>query len=145
MMATISAAIDAQLATISFDPARIAFLNVVFQPVAGRPYLRASMPSLTRKALTMGADRLTGIGGAGATVQWDGVYEVDAVWPTNAGSDGCSQMEDTIMRLFPRGLTLNTTDGIFVHFDTPTPLPPRPDGDWYRGCVRCPWWALEEI
>ena len=140
---TMMQAIDEHLATVDFDASRIAFTNVTYAPVAGRPYLRASMVSLTDKALTLGADKATGIGGAGYTLQWDGVYQVDAVWPENAGADGCHQMQQRLLRLFYRGLTLVTTDGLQLHFHEPKPLPIQSDGAWIRGPVRCPWWSLE--
>ena len=139
---TIQAAIDGQLATLTgFPLARIIFLNVTYSPEAGKPFLAASMPVLKRTGLTVGADQ--SIMGAGYVARWDGSYQVDCVWPEDAGSDGASQMTVKILRLFPRGLTISTTDGLQIMFDTATPIPVRPDGAWYRGAARCPWWCFE--
>lgn len=139
---TIMVAIDGQLATVNFDPNRVIFLNVVYAPKAGIPYLRASMPGLTRVATTMGTEQT--VGGPGNVSRWDGIYQVDAVWPVDAGSDGCAEMVGQILRLFPRGLTLITSDSLLVRFNTPTPVPIRQDGEaWLRGAVRCPWWCQE--
>ena len=79
----VDVAIDAQLATIDFPAARIAFMNVTYQPQSDTSYLRASMVSRTRKSLTLGIDK-TLISHGGYMARWDGVYEVAAVWPENA-------------------------------------------------------------
>lgn len=140
-LSSIQAAIDARLATLGFDMARIAFLNVTFAPTSGVSYLRASMPVLRRKALTVGAEAAAG--GAGITYQWTGAYQVDAVWPADAGADGAAQMVDKILRLFPHGLTISTTDGLQISFNDGTPVPVRQDGAWFRGAASCPWWCFE--
>lgn len=141
---TIMIAIDAQLATVNFDSSRVIFLNVVYGPKAGIPYLRASMPALTRKAVTMGTEQA--VSGPGVVDRWDGIYQVDAVWPVNAGSDGCAEMVGQVLSLFPRGLTLTSSDNRLIRFDTATPVPIRQDGEaWLRGSIRCPWWCLEFI
>lgn len=138
------AAVNTQLLTLSFDNSRIAVLNATYVPTAGKQYVKAQIASMVSKALTMGADRSSGIGASGYTSQWDGVLQVDAVWPENAGDDGCYAMQQKLLRLFFRGLTLVTSDGLNVHFDTPTALPIRPDpGGWVRGPVKCPFWWLE--
>jgi hypothetical protein len=98
---------------------------------------------MVSKPLTLGADRASGIGAAGYTSQWDGVLQVDAVWPEDAGDDGAYQMQGLLLRLFYRGLTLTTSDSLIVRFDTPTSLPLRPDNAWVRGPVKCPFWWLE--
>jgi Bacteriophage related domain of unknown function len=134
--------IDTRLVTVDFSTARIALSNVVFRPTAGVSYLQASMTSLVSKALTLGTD--VSIGGPGYMLRWDGVYQVEAVWPEDAGADGCYQMQQKLLRLFPRGLTLTTGDGLLIRFDTASLLPARADGAWWRGPVRCPWWCLEE-
>jgi hypothetical protein len=141
---TLDEAIDAQLATIAFPVARIAFMNVTYQPQADTPYLRSSMASRTRKALTLGVDQSL-IPHGGYMARWDGVYQVDAVWPENAGQDGCGEMQSQILRLFPRGTTLVSSDGLNIVFEVPEPLPIRPDpgGGWVRGPVRCPWFCFE--
>lgn len=135
--------IDTKLATIDFDSARIAFMNTTYVPKAGVPYLVATMTSLTSKAVTLGADQASGIGGSGYTSQWDGTYQVEAVWPENAGRDGIYQMQQKLLRLFYRGLTLVTSDSLLIYFDSSSPLPVRPDGAWARGPVSCPWWCQE--
>ncbi len=141
---TLEIAIEAQLATIPFPAARIAFLNVTYQPQADTPYLRAQMASLTRKALTLGVDKSL-VAHGGYMARWDGVYEVAAVWPEGAGSDGCAEMQSQILRLFPRGTTLESSDGLAIVFEVPEPMPIRPDGGggWVRGVVRCPWFCFE--
>ena len=140
----IVAAIDAQLGTIQFPASRIAFVNVAYSPQAGVPYLRSAMASQVRKALTLGTDAAV-MGAGGYIARWDGVYQVDAVWPEAAGADGCVEMQDQILRLFPRGTTLIGSTGIRIVFETPEPLPVRPDmgGGWLRGPVRCPWFCFE--
>lgn len=139
--AAICRAIDERLATVNFDPTRIAFLNVTYTPVSGSPYLVASMPVLKRPALTIGAEQL--IGGAGLIYQWRGTYQVDAVWPEDSGADGAAQMVDMLLRLFPQGLTVATVDGLTIAFFESTPVPVRPDGAWFRGAVSCPWWSFQ--
>lgn len=139
---TIEIAIDTQLAAIKFPAARIAFLNVTYQPQAGTPYLKSQMVSQVRKALTLGVDKTLRADG-GYMARWDGVYEVAAVWPEGAGADGCAEMQTQILRLFPRGTTLESMDGLFVVFETPTPMIIRPDNGWVRGPVRCPWYCFE--
>lgn len=143
MSRTVMAAINTQIATVTFDSARIAFLNATYQPVAGRPYIKAQIASMVSKALTLGADRASGLGASGYMAQWDGVLEVTAVWPENAGDDGCYALQQRLLRLFYRGLTLTTSDGLIVRFDHPTSMPIRPDDAWVRGPVRCPFWWLE--
>lgn len=139
----ILAAIDEQLATVDFPADNIAFLNATYVPVAEVPYLRASMAAQKMTPLTLGADKSVAAGATGYTAQWSGIYNVDCVWPQDAGAGGCYNMQQTILNLFPRGLTLTTTDGVLVHFDTPSALVVRPDsGAWARGPVQCPWWAL---
>jgi hypothetical protein len=140
----IASAIDARLATISFPTDRIAFLNVTYQPTAGKPYLRATMVSQTRKPLTLGTDK-TILPHGGYIARWDGVYEVTATWPEDAGRDGCTEMQDQILRLFPRATTLIGSTGLHIVFEAPDPLPVVPDagGGWVRGPVRCPWFCFE--
>lgn len=141
---TLDAAIDAQLGTLAFPAARIAFLNVTYQPQAGVPYLRASMVSRTRKALTLGVDQSLRANG-GYIARWDGVYEVAATWPEDAGTDGCAEMQSQILRLFPQGTTLISSDSLQIVFEAPIALPivPDPGGGWVRGPVRCPWYCFE--
>lgn len=140
---SVQSAIDTRLATISFDSSRIGYLNTTYEPQAGKSYLKAQLVSQMSKALTLGADRASGIGASGYTQQTDGVLEVAAVWPADAGVDGAYRMQDLILRLFFRGLTLITSDGLMVHFETPSALPARPDNAWLRAPVRCPFWWLE--
>ncbi len=136
------AALDARLATVDFPAARIAFTNVIYRPTSGISYLQATIEALISTPLTMGTDRA--VGGPGYTTRWDGTYHVEAVWPENAGADGCYQMQQLLLRLFPRGLTLTTSDGLLIRFINSSPLPAKPDGAWIRGPVRCQWWCLEE-
>ncbi|MDE2096243.1 MAG: hypothetical protein KGL39_03290 [Patescibacteria group bacterium] len=141
-IATILSAIHTQLATVTFPAAQIDFSNATFVPVAGVPYLRGSMAAQKFTALTLGTDRTVGVGNGGYMGRWDGLYHVDAVWPEDAGSDGCYSMQGQLLNLFPRGLTLITSDGVRVVFDAPTALPVRPDNAWVRGSCQFPWWAL---
>lgn len=139
---TLDAAIDAQIATLAFPATRIAFLNVSYQPQAGTPYIRAQMVSRVRRAITLGVDKSL-LPRGGYLARWDGVLELAAVWPEGAGSDGCAEMQAQILRLFPRGTTLASSDGLQIVFETPEPLPIRPDSGWVRGPVRCPWFCFE--
>lgn len=142
----IQAAIDARLATISFDASRVVFSNITFLPTAGKPYLNAEIEVNPRpgEGGTLGAAK--SVGGAGTIVRWDGMYMVEAVWPQDAGIDGANQMLDKVLALFPRGLTLTTGDTlpITIIFNDPIPTVAKDDGGgvWLRGHVTCPWFAF---
>jgi hypothetical protein len=140
--ASIFAAIDTQLATLSFPSANIAFLNVTYRPQANIPYVTSTMAAITRTAMTLGVDR-TILPNGGYMAEWKGIYAVTAVWPEDAGLDGCSQMVGNILSLFPRGTTLISSDGLHVVFDAPSPMPIRVESAWARGPVHCPWFCFE--
>lgn len=141
-IATIVTAIHTQLATISFPQSQIVFGNATYAPTAGVPYMRGGMMSQKFTALTLGSDASIGPGNGGYMGRWDGVYGVDCVWPEDAGTDGCYTMQGELLNLFPRGLTLITSDGLRVVFDAPTALPARTDNAWLRAPCQFPWWAL---
>jgi Bacteriophage related domain of unknown function len=140
--ASIFAAIDVQLATLSFPAANIAFLNVTYKPQTNVPYVTSTMAALSRPAITLGRDKRIS-GGGGYMAEWKGIYAVTAVWPEDGGIDGCSQMMDNILSLFRRGTTLISSDGLQVVFDTPEPMPIRVQNAWARGPVHCPWYCFE--
>ena len=83
------------------------------------------------------------VAGPGLEYQWTGIYQVNCNWPVDAGADGAAQMVDQILRLFPRGLTIGTTDGLQVAIMYVTPIPVRAEGVWFRGAAKISWFSWE--
>ncbi len=142
----IQAAMDARFATIAFDSSRVIMSNEVYLPTAGKGYMAAQcyLTGAGGEGSTLGASQ--SVGGAGTIVRWDGTYRVDCVWPQDAGIDGANQLVDLVLALFPRGLTLSSSDSspIRIVFNAPIPTSPAADGSgvWVRGSVACPFFCF---
>jgi hypothetical protein len=139
-------AIDAQLMTFGIAgggafPGAIIVMNETYEPVAGAPYIAATMAAYTRRALTLGTDRA--ITGGGYLAEHRGIYRVEAVIPQDAGRPLATTFQTQILRLFPRGTTLIGSDGAQVNFDAPAPLPLIGQSGWYRAPVQFPWYYFE--
>lgn len=133
----IMAALDAQLATLSgLDTSKVAWLNTAYVPEANTAYLATSLPAITRTPITIGA---------AGEVEWRGTYQVRCNWPAGTGVGDAAAQVDSILALFPRGLTLTTSDGLQLIFDTPTPRPFAIDGEWLYGVAQMPWFAYEVV
>lgn len=135
-------AIDARLETMSGTfPGDIAIMNVTYLPIAGKPYVVATMAAYTRRAITLGRDKSFAPGGY--TAEHRGIYRVDCVVPQDAGRTIATRLQDEVLSLFPRGTTLISSDGDAVNFDAPTPLPIATKEAWFWAPVNCPWWVFE--
>lgn len=134
-LASIGAALDARLLTLpGIDTANINWEGVLYTPVAGTPYLAVQLIAISRRALGIGP---------GAVLEWDGTYQVSAFWPIGEGRAPAAAVVDSILALFPRGLSLTTTDGTVIKFEASTPIPLITQAPWIQGIARMPFFAHE--
>jgi len=137
----ICTAIDTQLETIAGFPGDVVLMNVTYAPIAGKPYLMATMAAYVRRALTLGRDKTFAPGGYLA--EHRGTYRVDCVVPQDAGRTIATRLQGQVLSLFRRGTTLTSSDGDLVVFDAGTPMPLVGEEGWYRAPVDCPWYVFE--
>jgi hypothetical protein len=122
-------------------PGSMVVINETYVPTAGIPYIVGTMAAYTRRALTLGTDKMILSGGYLAEHQ--GLYRMEAVVPQDAGRPIATQFQTQLLRLFPRGMTLIGSDGAQVNFDAPAALPIIGQEGWYRAPIQCPWYYFE--
>ena len=132
-LAAIQAVIDAQILT-GIDQGLIAFQNTTFDPAGLDHWYETQMLALNRVAVGNGPD---------GVAQWSGQYLVKCHAPLGTGLQQQAALVDGVTALFPRGLSLITTNGLSVIFEAPSPKPPLVEAQYVTGIAVMPWFTYE--
>jgi hypothetical protein len=100
----------------------IVWENTEYSPEINSPFLRTWLtPSPTINS-TLGPDGFS---------EYNGIYQIDCIYPVGTGWGSTGIKIDTICSLFKRG-TLVTYNDVTVRIWGSYPGPAFIDGDWYR-------------
>ncbi|MFN3077016.1 MAG: phage tail terminator-like protein [Alphaproteobacteria bacterium] len=132
-LASLQAAIEGRLKL--FQSTNVAWPNTRFVPDPRTPWLQP----------TIVWGRSTALGpGESSVVRHSGMFLVACYFPTPGGSGAALAKADQVLDWFPRGLSLGTSDGLQVRFETGSINQPRIEDEWYQVPVSCPWFCLED-
>ncbi len=127
----IQAALDSHLAALELGP-DLAWENVPFSPVVGRPWIRASfLPGPVIQAE---------LAPAGGRNRHQGLYQVSLFYPAGQGSGPARGMAERVISGFKRGTVLNH-QGIRVCIQRSWRGPALGEPDWFQVPVSVQWFA----
>ncbi len=81
--------------------------------------------------------------GEDAVQEWTGTYQIGIFLPRDTGRRLGDQIASQLLALFPRGLDLQTTQGIWLIVTRGTVPVPVPSNDWILLPVIIDWFAHE--
>lgn len=110
----------------------VAWPEKTYVPSKGIPYLKPELAARVRTPVGFGAD---------AVQQWTGTYQIGIFTPRDTGTRLQNQLASQILAAFPRGLALQTPDGVWMTVTRGTAPVPVPFGDWINLPVQLDWFA----
>lgn len=113
---------------------QIAWPEKTYVPVKGLPYIKPELAARARRPVGFGADSVQ---------QWDGTYQVGIFVPRDSGTRLQNIVASEILAAFPRGLALQTTEGLWMTVTRGTVPTPVPFGDWVNLPVLIDWFSFE--
>lgn len=129
--------LDARLAgatIVGIAAANIAWRDKTYVPVKGVPYLKPEPAARQRTPMGIGAD---------AVQQWDGAYQIGVMTPRESGGHLRDAIASQLLALFPRGLSMQTAQGLWMTVIRGTAPESVPFGDWINLPVTISWFAHE--
>ncbi len=114
--------------------AQIAWPTVTYLPKKGTPYLKPELAARDRRPIGFGADGVQ---------EWTGTYQVGVFVARDSGTRLPNEIASSVLKAFPRGLSLQTAQGIWVIVTRGTVPVPVPFGDWVNTPVMIDWFAHE--
>lgn len=112
----------------------IAWPRKTYVPKKGIPYLKPELAARARTPVGFGAD----------SVQlWNGSYQIGVFTPRDLSSHLQDQIASAILRLYPRGLAMQTPQGVWMTVTRCTAPVSVPFGDWENLPVTIDWFATE--
>jgi hypothetical protein len=130
---TFTDALNGQLSAANIT-SEIAWPNVVYTPKKGVSYLKPENAGRSRIPMGFGADSVQ---------QWRGIYQVGVFVPRDSGDREQDNLASKILKAFPRGLSLQTNQGIFLIVEYSTAPSPVAFGDWVNLPASIHWFATE--
>lgn len=131
--AQLNTAVDAQLLA-GITPVDVAWPGKTFTPTKGKPYLKPELAARVRTPVGFGADSVQ---------EWNGTYQVGIFIPRDTGTRLMNELASTVLRTFPRGLAMQTPDGVWMTVTRGTAPVPVPFNDWINLPVQIDWFATE--
>lgn len=129
----LSTAVQADQLTGITD-ALVAWPDKSFTPVKGTPYIKPEVAAQVRNPMGVGAD---------AVQQWNGTFQVGIFTPRDTGRRLANQLASQVLAIFPRGLALQTPQGVWMTVVRGTAPVPVPWNDWNNLPVQIDWFAHE--
>ena len=114
--------------------AQIAWPDVTFTPTKGVPFLKVEMSARVRRPLGLGADGVQ---------EWTGSYQIGVYVQRDSGTRTSNEIASALLAAFPRGLALQTAQGIWVYVTEGSVPVPVPYGEWVMLPVQIDWFAHE--
>lgn len=112
----------------------IAWPDKTYVPTKGVPYLKPELAARARTPVGFGADSVQ---------QWTGAYQVGVFVPRDTGTRLQNELASQVLAAFPRGLTMQTPQGIWMTVTRGTVPVSVPFGDWLNVPVTIEWFATE--
>lgn len=127
--------LQAQLSTIvGILPDDVAWPEKTYTPVKGTPYLKPEIAARLRTPLGFGADSVQ---------EWTGTYQIGVFVSRDQGTRLQNQIASQLLRAFPRGLAMQTPQGVWLTIMRGTAPVPVSFGDWSNLPLQLDWFAHE--
>lgn len=114
--------------------ADIAWPEKTYRPQKNIPYVKPEMAARNRRPLGFGAD---------AVQEWTGTFQIGVFVPRDSGTRLQNEIASQLLRAYPRGLAMQTPQGVWMTVTRSTVPAPVPFGDWVNLPVMIDWFAHE--